>query len=257
MLLPLVAGNWKMYKTASDARLFVRDFLKLFDGETPVEIVMAPPFTALASVHESLRTTPIALAAQNVFWESEGAYTGEVSAAMLKDLGCKYVILGHSERRQHFGESNSLINKKIHAALTQNLLPILCVGELLEERESGQTNALIEKQLQEGLDGITAGQMRQITIAYEPVWAIGTGRAATVDQATEVHAHIGRIIEGKWGIERHSIRILYGGSVNPENSLELFKSAQINGALVGKACLNPDSFAKIIGSAMQAVETNH
>ena len=254
---PLIAGNWKMYKTASEARIFVQDFLKLHNPDIAVEVVMAPPFTALATIDDSLRTTPIALAAQNVFWESEGAYTGEVSAAMLKDLGCKYVIIGHSERRQHFGESNRLINKKIHTALTQNLLPILCVGELLEERESGQTNALIEKQLREGLDSVTAEQMQQVTIAYEPVWAIGTGRAATVDQATEVHAHIGGFIKGKWEIERHSIRIIYGGSVNPENSLDLFKSTQINGALVGKACLNPDSFAKIIDSARQAVGTSN
>ncbi|WP_447970724.1 triose-phosphate isomerase [Nitrospira sp. M1] len=252
MQRPLIAGNWKMYKTASEARGFLQDFLQLYHEEYAVDIVMAPPFTALQSLRDGLHTTAIALAAQNASSEDEGALTGEISPAMIKDLGCTYVILGHSERRQHFGEENGLINKKVHLALTHQLQPILCVGELLEERESGQTNTVIEQQLLAGLHDVTTEHMKYITIAYEPVWAIGTGKAATVDQATDVHAHIGSIIKNTWGVTRDTIRILYGGSVNPENADSLFESPQINGALVGKACLNPASFAKIIGSAQRS-----
>ena len=251
MQQPLIAGNWKMHRTASEGRGFVQEFLKRYNPDSPVEIVLAPPFTALQSIHDALQATPIALAAQNVFWKDEGAFTGEISPPMLKDLGCKYVILGHSERRQHFGEGNSLINQKVHAALTHELLPILCVGELLEEREAGQTQFLIETQLLEGLKDMTAEQIKQITIAYEPVWAIGTGLAATVEQATEVHTHIGMILEKNWEVNRDAIRILYGGSVSPDNADNLFQSPQINGALVGKACLIPDSFVKIIDSAQR------
>ncbi|GJL53552.1 MAG: triosephosphate isomerase [Nitrospirales bacterium] len=249
MQRPLIAGNWKMYKTATEARSFLQDFLQLYHEEYAVDVVMAPPFTALHALHNGLHTTSIALAAQNASSENEGALTGEISPLMIKDLGCTYVILGHSERRQHFGEGNALINKKVHLALSHQLRPILCVGELLTERETGQTNSVIEHQLLEGLHEMTAEQMKSVTIAYEPVWAIGTGKAATVDQATEVHAYIGTMIEKTWGVTRESIRILYGGSVNPENADSLFTSPQINGALVGKACLNPDSFAKIIASA--------
>jgi len=249
MPAPLIVGNWKMYKTASEGLSFVQAFLQRYQGENSVDVVMAPPFTALQSLQSALQTTTISLAAQNVFCEDEGAFTGEVSPLMLKDLGCQYVILGHSERRQHFGETNSLINRKVHSALNHQLKPILCIGELLEERESGQTNVVIKKQLLEGLKGISAEHMAHVTIAYEPVWAIGTGKAATVDQATDVHAHIGTILEHSWRITREAIRILYGGSVNPDNAEALFHSPQINGALVGKACLNPDSFAKIICSA--------
>ncbi len=249
---PLITGNWKMYKTATEGRRFVQDFLKLYNPAFDVEVVMAPAFTALQSIQDALRATSIALAAQNVYWENEGAFTGEVSPLMLKDLGCTYVILGHSERRQHFHEENSLINQKVHAALTHDLSPILCVGERFDVREAGKTNSLIEQQLLEGLNCITAEQMKRVTIAYEPVWAIGTGKAATVEQATEVHKHIGKVIEEKWGIDRNTIRILYGGSVNPDNAESLFQSPQINGALIGKACLNPESFAKIIDSAQRA-----
>ena len=250
---PLIAGNWKMYKTPSEAKLFVQEFLKVFNPATPVEVLIAPPFTALAGINDAIQETPIGLAAQNIFWEHEGAFTGEISPSMVKDLGCKYVILGHSERRQHFGETNHAINQKIHSALTHHLLPILCVGESLEERQSGQTHELINKQLLEGLNNLTEDQVKQLTIAYEPVWAIGTGLAATVDQANEVHTYIAKIIVEKWGISRHDIRILYGGSVNPENAANLFQSSEINGALIGKACLNPDSFVKIIGCAELAM----
>ncbi|GJL62348.1 MAG: triosephosphate isomerase [Nitrospirales bacterium] len=242
-----------MYKTASEGREFIRDFLKLYTAKSSVDVAIAPPFTAIHSLHEALQSSPITLAAQNVFCEHEGAFTGEVSPPMLKDLGCTSVILGHSERRQHFGEDNDLINRKVHSALSHQLRPILCVGELLREREAGQTNAVIEKQLLEGLKDISAEHMGQMTIAYEPVWAIGTGKAATVDQATEVHTLIGAVLENTWGTKRETIRIVYGGSVNPDNADSLFQSPQINGALVGKACLNPDSFVKIIGSAHRSL----
>ena len=252
MIAPLIAGNWKMYKTASEARRFIQDFLAIYTPKTSVEVLLAPSFTALQAVHEAIASTPIALAAQNVFGENEGAFTGEVSPAMLQDLGCKYVILGHSERRQHFGENNKQINQKIHSALTHYLLPILCVGESLEQRQSHQTHDVIGTQLREGLDNVSADQISKLTIAYEPIWAIGTGLAATVEQAHDVHAYIGQTIEEKWEIDRQDIRILYGGSVNPENATKLFQSSEINGALVGKACLNPDSFAKIISCAATA-----
>ena len=247
----LIAGNWKMFKTASEARLFIQDFQKIYTPTHSVEVLIAPPFTALQTVHDALEPTAIALAAQNVFGEKEGAFTGEVSPLMLQDLGCTYVILGHSERRQHFGETNSLINQKIHSVLAHDLLPILCVGESLEDRQAGHTHNVIAKQIQEGLHNVAADHVTQLTIAYEPVWAIGTGLAATVEQATEVHIHIAQIIEEKWKIDRQHIRIIYGGSVNPENAGHLFQSSEINGALVGKACLNPDSFVKIIDSAQK------
>lgn len=250
---PLIVGNWKMYKTASEGREFIRDFLKLHTSQSPVDVVIAPPFTALQALHDALQSSSISLAAQNVFCEHEGAFTGEISPPMLRDLGCTSVILGHSERRQHFGEDNDLINRKVHSALSHQLRPILCVGELLEEREAGQTNAVIKKQLLGGLKDVSAEHMDQVTIAYEPVWAIGTGKAATVDQATEVHSLIGAILESTWETKREAIRILYGGSVNPDNADTLFQSPQINGALVGKACLNPDSFVKIIGSAHRSL----
>jgi triosephosphate isomerase len=235
-----------MHKTISEAKAFVHDFLTIFEPNPGIEVVMAPPFIALSVVHHALQSTPIRLAAQNLFGKDEGAFTGEISAPMLKDLGCTYVIIGHSERRQHFKETNELINQKIHAALRHGLQPILCVGERLEEREAGLTESVISNQIVEGLYSVTSEQMSTITIAYEPVWAIGTGRAATVDQAAKVHAHIRSTIDEKWGITKDVLRILYGGSVTAENAGELFQSSQINGALVGKACLNPESFAKIV-----------
>ena len=234
-----------MHKTISEARSLVHDFLTIFQPKAGVEVVMAPPFVALPAIHDALQSTPIGLAAQNLFSQDEGAFTGEISAPMLKDLGCSYVIIGHSERRQHFKETHTLINEKIHAALRHGLQPIFCVGEHLEERESGRTESVIANQIIEGLQEVGAEQIRTITIAYEPVWAIGTGRAATVDQAAEVHTHIRETIAGKWGIAKDALRILYGGSVSGDNAGQLFESPQINGALVGKACLNPESFAKI------------
>ena len=245
----LIAGNWKMHKTASEAKAFVHDFLQIFRPTPEVEVVVAPPFIALSVLQQALRSKTIHLAAQNMFGKDEGAFTGEISAPMLKDVGCTYVIIGHSERRQHFKETNELINQKIHAALVHDLRPILCVGELLEERESDRTESVITNQVVEGLKDVTPNQLNLITLAYEPVWAIGTGRAATVTQAAEVHALIRSTIGNKWGIAQNDLRIVYGGSVSTENAGQLFQSSQINGALVGKACLNPDSFAKLIALA--------
>ena len=245
----LIAGNWKMHKTASEAKTFMHDFLQIFNPIPGIEVLVAPPFTALAAVQQAVQSTSVHLAAQNVFGMDEGAFTGEISPSMLRDLGCTYVIIGHSERRHHFKETSKLINQKIHAALGHGLQPIFCVGELLDERESGRTESVITAQLVEDLQGLTQEQMRLITLAYEPVWAIGTGRAATVDQAAEVHAHIRSTINNSFGLPQDDVRILYGGSVTADNASQLFQSPQINGALVGKACLNPDSFAKIISSA--------
>lgn len=245
----LIAGNWKMHKTISEAKAFVHQFLRIFQPKPGIEVVLAPPFIALSGVREALQASPIHLAAQNLSGKDEGAFTGEISGPMLKDVGCTYVIVGHSERRQHFKETNRLINQKIHAAFRHGLQPILCVGELLEERESGRTEAVISNQIVEGLHNINSEQISTLTIAYEPVWAIGTGRAATLDQAAEVHAFIRSSIAGKWGMAQDELRILYGGSVTAENAGQLFESPQINGALVGKACLDPDSFAKIASLA--------
>lgn len=242
-----------MYKTTSQARSFIDNFLKIFKPQKGIEVAMAPPFIALPAVHQALKGNPkglsIRLAAQNLYSQDEGAFTGEVSAPMIKELGCEYVIIGHSERRQHFMETNEFINQKVHAALRHDLEPILCVGERLTERENGQTESVIDTQVVQGLEGVKSEQMSSITIAYEPVWAIGTGQAATVGQAAEVHAHIRKTITEKWGVSEDQLRILYGGSVSPDNAGPLFQDPQINGALVGKACLNPESFASIISLA--------
>jgi len=243
-----IAGNWKMHKTPSEAVSFVRQLaqhLSSIDSPT-IEVAIAPPFVALSAVAQTLADSPCKLAAQNMFWEPAGAFTGEVSGAMLKDLGCDYVILGHSERRQLFHETNKDINRKVHAALQYGLEPILCVGERLEERESGQTESVLTTQILSCLSDVSPDSLPHLTIAYEPIWAIGTGRAATVEQAASVHRHIRSTIVQTWGGGAMDIRLLYGGSVTPDNTASLFSSPDINGALVGKACLDVDSFVKII-----------
>ena len=235
-----------MHKTPAEAAQFVRDFCTNKTFSTSVDIGLAPPFVALQTVRDALGKHPrIQYGAQNLFWEDEGAYTGEISAPMLSNLGCQFVILGHSERRRLFMESDDLINKKVKAALDHGLGPILCVGETLEERESDQTHSTIEAQLMKGLAEVAPDKMDSLAIAYEPVWAIGTGRSASVEQAEEVHAFIRGIFRTTWHVQQDTVRILYGGSMSPSNAGELFRSPEINGGLVGKACLNPDSFAKI------------
>ncbi len=241
----LIIGNWKMHNTISQAETLIRDILALYQPHPTVELMVAPPYISLQTAALLLKTSTITLAAQNVCAKDEGAFTGEVSPPMLKELGCQSVIIGHSERRHIFGETNENINEKIHASLHHGLQPIFCIGERLEEREAGKTHAVIEHQVQAGLANLEAKELENITIAYEPVWAIGTGKAATVEQATEVHEAIRSTIATHWNVDPEPIRILYGGSVTAENARALFQSPHINGALIGKACLNSESFVKI------------
>ena len=242
-----------MHKTVAEAVTFVHDFRKVLSPSTAIEIVVAPPYVSLFAVHQA--KTPndqFALGAQNLHWEAEGAYTGEISGSMLKDLGCTYVIVGHSERRHLFGERNDEVNKKVKAALGHGLIPILCVGETLEEREAGNTQAVVKDQLLRGLSDVGVENIPTIIIAYEPVWAIGTGRAASVEQAEEVHAFLRATLATEFGEIAQDVRILYGGSVSPQNAEALFSCKEIDGALIGKACLDPAVFAKICGLASLA-----
>jgi triosephosphate isomerase len=251
VLRPLIVGNWKMNKTASEATAFIRDLCERVSASPHADVVIAPPFTALESARNTLGPSSwIGLGAQDVHWEPHGAFTGAVSAPMLRDLGCRYVIVGHSERRTLFGERNEHVQKKVRAALTHKLSPILCVGESLAEREAGKTESVVTAQLSGSLEGLTAQDMTTVTIAYEPVWAIGTGRAATTEQAVTVHRSIRLFVETEWNSDIAStVRVLYGGSVTPHNIEALLVSDAIDGALVGGACLNPDSFATIINLA--------
>lgn len=247
----LIVGNWKMNKTASEASAFVRELAAKLPASSSIDFVMAPPFTALEAVRTALDPgSPIQLGAQNVFWEDHGAFTGEISAPMLRDLGCRYVILGHSERRALFGEQDEAIRKKLSAAIRHGLHPILCVGESLSQRETGQTDAVLTRQLQAGLALLPSGDMAAVSIAYEPVWAIGTGRAATPDQAVTAHRTIREFLTATWSPAiADTTRILYGGSVTPHNLEPFLRSDHIDGALIGGACLQIDSFAKIAAIA--------
>jgi len=245
---PLIVGNWKMNKTASEAAAFIRDFRERVPASPHADVVIAPPFTALETAHSALgHSSWISLGAQNIHWETHGAFTGEVSAPMLRELGCRYVIVGHSERRTLFGERDETIQKKVQAALKHGLSPILCVGESLAEREAHRTESTVTAQLNSSLAGLTSQDLATVTIAYEPVWAIGTGQAATMEQAVAVHRSIRLFVETGWNSEAAAaIRVLYGGSVTPQNIESLLVSDAIDGALVGGACLNPDSFATIV-----------
>ena len=239
--------------TATEAAVFVRELAQRSLPSSGVELVIAPPFTALDSVRQGLGTgTLIGLAGQNLHWEDRGAYTGEISAPMLKDLGCQYVILGHSERRTLFGEGNSIVQKKIGAAFRHGLKPILCVGESLDEREAGRTTDIITGQLKECLAGFTATQLATLTIAYEPVWAIGTGKAASPAQAALSHQTIRQFLQQEWSSAlAQETRVLYGGSVTPQNAASFLASEEIDGALVGGACLKTESFASIANLAQK------
>ncbi|MFQ5989133.1 MAG: triose-phosphate isomerase [Candidatus Methylomirabilales bacterium] len=245
MRTPLIAGNWKMYMTTADAVALVKQLQTLLVGTDTVEVVVCPPFTALPAVGEALKGSGIGLGAQNMHWEKEGAFTGEVSPVMLKDLGCRYVILGHSERRQYFGEDDFLVNRKLKVALEHGLTPIVCIGETLGERQDGRTLQVVERQLQGGLSNISPETAHGITLAYEPVWAIGTGHTATTEQAAEVHSFIRKRLAELWG-EATAVRILYGGSVKSDNIDGLMAEPDIDGALVGGASLKADSFARIV-----------
>jgi triosephosphate isomerase len=244
---PIIAGNWKMNKTSIEARDLASKLIPLVSGVKDRDIVLAPPFTSIPAVAEAIKGTNMALSAQDLFWEEKGAFTGEISAEMLLDLGCKYVIIGHSERRQFFGETDETVNKKVRQALNKGLLPIVCVGELLSEREAGKANEVIERQVVGALKGVAAAEMQKIVIAYEPVWAIGTGKTATPDQANEIHAFIRQKIKSMYnGDVAGSLRIQYGGSVTPENVSTLMAKPDIDGALVGGASLKPESFAALV-----------
>ncbi len=243
----IIAANWKMYKTIKDAENFLREFLSLSNNYTEKEVVICPPFTSLFLVREYIKDTPYKLGAQNLFWEKEGAYTGEISPIMLRDLGCEYVIIGHSERRQYFGEDDEIVNKKLKSAFDNGLIPILCIGEKWEEREKGKTNDIIIKQINGALEGLDKENVKKLVIAYEPVWAIGTGHSARGEDANEVASLIREIIEKKYsGVVAQEIRIQYGGSVNPKNISEFLSQPEIDGALVGGASLNPQTFWEIV-----------
>ncbi len=247
MRKPIIGGNWKMNKTVSEAVKTAQD-LKLKIGKfKSVEVVVFPPFTALEGVSKVLKGTEITLGAQNMFWEEEGAYTGEVSPLMLLDVGCKYVILGHSERRGYFGERDEEINKKLKVALNHGLVPLVCMGEKLRMRREGKAKQVVENQLRGCLCGISAQDIEKIVIAYEPVWAIGTGETATSEQAQDMHCFIREIL-GEWFGEKvaQAIRIQYGGSVKPENIKDLMNKEDIDGALVGGASLKAKSFTQIV-----------
>jgi triosephosphate isomerase len=245
--LPFIAGNWKMNKTVSEAIDLVKKLKASLSGIEGVEVAVAPPCTALFAVRKELEGSPIKLAAQNLFWEEKGAFTGEISPPMLKEVGCHYVILGHSERRQFFGDTDETVNRKVRATLSQGLKIIFCIGETLKEREEGKTFAVIERQVPGGLKDVRKEEMRNIVIAYEPIWAIGTGKTATPDQAEEVHQFIRGKIAELYSMEiAGEIRIQYGGSVTPENIKGLMAQQDIDGALVGGASLKSETFSKIV-----------
>ncbi len=247
MRVPLIAANWKMNKIISEARSFVEEMKSKVKDVEDKEIVICPPYTSLIAVKQAISNSNIELGAQNVFWEEKGAYTGEISVKMLKDIGCKYIILGHSERRKYFFETDGIINKKIKKVLEESVSPIFCIGETLEERERNITFDVLKRQLTIGLNEIDINNVDKVVIAYEPVWAIGTGRTATPSQAEEAHYFIRNWVKEKFSEENSKrIRIIYGGSIKPENISDLMKCENIDGGLVGGASLKIDSFVNII-----------
>jgi triosephosphate isomerase len=242
----LICGNWKLHNTIAESLELATAIKNAVGPLRDVEVAVAPVFTALQAVAKRLEGSAVALAAQNCFWEDQGAFTGEVSAKLLKDVGCKYVIIGHSERRHHFGELDAATNLKVRAALRNGLHPILCVGETLAERDAGEALAIVGHQLDGGLAELTAADAERMVIAYEPVWAIGTGRTATPQQAQEMHAYIRGKLSEKFAETADTIRIQYGGSVKPENAAQLMSQRDIDGALVGGASLKADDFLRIV-----------
>jgi triosephosphate isomerase len=247
MRTPLFAANWKMFKTVHEAVAFTKEFRQLVHGLQEVDLVIAPPFTALHGVAEAARNSNIAVAGQDLYWEREGAFTGEVSGPMLREAGAEYVIVGHSERRRLFGETDESVNRKTLAALGSGLTPIVCVGETLEQREANQTLPVLDRQIKDGFDALTGDQVASLVVAYEPVWAIGTGRNATPAQAQEAHAHIrGRLRQWFGADAADACRVLYGGSVKPDNITELRRQPDVDGALVGGASLDVRSWLEIV-----------
>jgi triosephosphate isomerase len=243
----LIAGNWKMFKTGPEALQTATELVRRAGSITQVDIMIAPPFTALGSVREAIKGSQIALGAQNVYWEAEGPFTGEVSPAMLLDAGCRYVIVGHSERRQHFGETDEWINRKVKVSMETGLIPVFCIGETEGQRESGKTFSVLDKQIQMGLKEVFFEDSQALVVAYEPVWAIGTGKTASSQQAQEVHRFLRERLADQYGKGlADRLRILYGGSVKPDNVAELMSMPDLDGALVGGASLDPQIFAEII-----------
>ena len=249
MRVSVFAANWKMHKTVQEGISFVTDFRGEVEGVSDAEIVIAPPFTAVKPVADKCRGTRIGVAGQDLYWESQGAFTGEISAKMLKDAGADYVIIGHSERRQLFGDDDAAVHAKVRAAVGARLTPIVCIGETLDERDAKRTLAVLDRQITGSLRGLTAAEVAALIVAYEPIWAIGTGRTATPDQAQAAHAHIRHRLAETFSDEAASrCRILYGGSVKPSNASGLSVQLDVDGALVGGASLDPGSFAKIVAS---------
>jgi triosephosphate isomerase (TIM) len=253
MRMPFIAGNWKMYKSVADAVKYVKEFRSLVKDVEDVEIVVAPPFTALHSAAEAARNSNVGVAAQDLYWEREGAFTGEVSGPMIREAGAEYVIIGHSERRTYFGETDASVNRKVAAALAGGLTAIVCIGETLDQRERNETFEVLDRQIKQGFDGLTAEQLAQLVIAYEPVWAIGTGRNATPAQAGEAHAHIRSRLRQWFGADAADhCHVIYGGSVKPDNIRELVAQRDVDGALVGGASLDVRNFFQIVSRSRTA-----
>ena len=253
MRTPFIAANWKMFKTVHESVVFVKEFRAVVKDMTDVEIVIAPPFTAIHAAAEAARNSPICIASQDVSWEKEGAFTGEVSVGMIKEAGAEFAIVGHSERRRLFGETDETVNRKTVATLAGGLFPIVCIGETLEEREAQQTLSVLDRQIKQGLDGLTGDQVASLVLAYEPVWAIGTGRNATPQQAGEAHAHIRSRLRQWFGAPAaDQCHVIYGGSVKPDNIHELVALPDVDGALVGGASLDIRGFSDIVARSRQS-----
>ena len=251
MRTPLIAGNWKMNKTEGEALSLVRKLMQGVRSFSEVEVLICPPFTSIGTVGDIISGTPVSLGAQNMHWEEKGAFTGEISSNMLLTLGCNFVILGHSERREYFGETDEIVARKLKTALTAGLTPIVCVGETKSEREDGVTEKIIETQVKRVIEGLSPGEFDGTVMAYEPVWAIGTGLTATTEQAQEVHAFIRKLLGESLGLEiAEKTRIQYGGSMKPDNAGELLAEPDIDGGLIGGAALDAESFKGIIEASI-------
>lgn len=253
MRTPFIAANWKMFKTVAEAVVFIKELRILVKDVDDVEIVVAPPFTAVHAAAEAARNSPVVIAVQDVFWERDGAFTGAISAGMAKEAGAEFAIVGHSERRRMFDETDETVNRKVLATLAAGLFPIVCIGETLEERERNETLGVLDRQLKQGLDGLNGDQVASLVVAYEPVWAIGTGRNATPDQAGEAHAHIRSRLRAWFGGNAADLcHVIYGGSVKPDNIHELMLLPDVDGALVGGASLDIRAFSEIVARSRQS-----